>query len=374
MPSTRPKVLHVVLASEYSGAETLHAPFLRADPDALMACPPGSRTEEWAHRLGVRTVPIAARRIRVSGGTLEAVRGVGRALLAARDLRRLLNDHPERQVIVGTSVRPSAIASLAVLGLPGRRVVWTVTDLVPPNPIGAALVLLGRLTGARLVCLSHWIAERVAPHHSLISWPGVTLGPVPDADRDPANAIVVGHVSPTKRTDLAVEVAARVGAQEPRFGLDVVGRAQFRDEDRALEAALHARVRNDEQLARSVRFVGHDPDVPGRLARAGLLLHCRADEPFGMVLIEAMAAGLPVVAPAAGGPLEIGVHGATGLLYRPGDAAAASEAVLRLVRDPDLARRMGEAGRERVRTVFTAERQVAELEALIRALIPSARS
>lgn len=360
-----PGVLHVVLASEYSGAETLHAPVLRADPDALVACPAGSATERWAQRLGVATVALPYRQIRTSGGQVEALRGVLRALLAARDLRRILRSHPERTVVVGTSVRPSAIASVAALGLPGRRVVWTVTDLVPPAPIGPALVLLARLTRARMVCLSHWIAERVAARRTLVSWPGVPVPDLAEAERDPARAVIVGHVSPTKRTDLAVEIAARVAAEEPAFRLDVVGRAQYRAEDRALEAALHERVRADPGLA--VEFVGHDPDVPRRLARSGLLLHCRPDEPFGMVLIEAMAAGLPVVAPAAGGPLEIVVDGETGLLYPPGDATAAAAAVLRLVRDPALARRMGEAGRERVRRVFTPERQIADFRALLAA-------
>ena len=366
----RPRVLYVVLASEYSGAETLQEPVLRADADPLMACPPGSATERWAHGLGVPTVPLSHRSVRASGGPLEALRGAARLLPAARELRGLMRAHPEREVIVGTSVRPGLIASLAAIGL-RRNVVWMVTDLIPTFPFGPAIRAVARLTRARVVCISRFLSERVAGGAAVVSLPSVPVRPAPAGERDPALALLVGHVSPTKRTDLAVEVAVRVGERFPAFRLEVVGRAQYRDEDRALEAALHERVATDPAAAAHVAFVGHDPDVGARLDRAGMLLHCRPDEPFGMVLIEAMAAGLPVVAPAAAGPLEIVVDGETGFLFAPGDADAAAAAVLALLEDPRLASRMGAAGRQRVRTHFTPERQIAEIEAVLRHAVPA---
>ena len=84
-----------------------------------------------------------------------------------------------------------------------------------------------------------------------------------------------------------------------------------------------------------------------------------------MVVIEAMALGLPVVAPAAAGPLEIVEDGVSGLLYAPDDAPAAAESVLRLIRDRELARRLGAAGRARVAERFSLERQLAGIEALL---------
>ena len=177
--------------------------------------------------------------------------------------------------------------------------------------------------------------------------------------------MILGLISPTKRTDLAVEVAARVVREVPDFKLDVVGSARFRDEDFALEAELHRRVEADPQLRDSVRFTGHTDDVASHLADARFLLHCRPDEPFGIVLLEAMAAGLPVVAPAGGGPLDIVQDGVTGLLYPPDDAAAAAAKVLELLRDPDAAQRMGEAGRARVAEQFSLDDQVSALETLL---------
>jgi glycosyltransferase involved in cell wall biosynthesis len=69
------------------------------------------------------------------------------------------------------------------------------------------------------------------------------------------------------------------------------------------------------------------------LARAHLLLHCADREPYGLAIVEALAAGRPVAAPAAGGPQEL-LTPACGRLYAPGDAAAGAAAVIALLADP----------------------------------------
>jgi len=82
------------------------------------------------------------------------------------------------------------------------------------------------------------------------------------------------------------------------------------------------------------------------------------------VAMEAAAAGLPVVASAHGGVAEVVRDGETGLLVPPGDASALAAAVRVLADDPELAARMGEAGRRRVEEHFGVERMLAELQDL----------
>ena len=87
-------------------------------------------------------------------------------------------------------------------------------------------------------------------------------------------------------------------------------------------------------------------------------------EPFGIPVIEAMAAGLPVVATRAGALPEVVVDGETGILVERGDADGLAAAISRLLCDPHLRQRMGNAGRERVKRLFTWERSVARLQEL----------
>ena len=363
----RPRVAYVIQAEDFSGAEILHAPLLRADPHALVICPPDSRMEEFARGLGAATAPLPFRPLRHSGGWLETLGSVPRGVATARDLRRLLGDRPELDLVYCISIRPALVAAVATLGR-RRPTIWYLTDFLGPPPVRLLARLLAHLNGARAVAISRCVSEEFAgrsrrlAERTTVVYPGIdpsrfTPTPTPGAPR----AAVVGQVSPTKRTDLAVEVAAQVVRRVPEFKLEILGRAQFRDEDFALERSLRLRVARDPELSRTVAFSGYTSDVATALRGFGLLLHCRPDEPFGMALIEAMATGLPVVAPSSAGPAEIVEDRVTGLLYPPGDAEAAARCVTALLADAQLAGRLGEAARKAVERRFTAERQLAEL-------------
>jgi glycosyltransferase involved in cell wall biosynthesis len=91
-------------------------------------------------------------------------------------------------------------------------------------------------------------------------------------------------------------------------------------------------------------------------------------EPFGQVVVEGMAAGLPVVAAAAGGPAELIVDGRTGLLYPPGNADAIAGILQRLASDCALRRRLGLAAREKAREL-SPEAVAAQLMDVYRAVL-----
>lgn len=350
----------------------MHLPVLQADIDPLLACPPGSRTETLAHRHGIPTVPLPFRSLRHSGGLLETVRSAGRGLRSAWDLRRLLRRHRARRLVYCTSLRPGMLVALAKLGL-GRRALWAVTDLLPPAPLRQVTRMLAVAGCDRAAPLSRFTAADFVGRSArlraktVVVYPGADLNKLEPGLCDPgrARAAILGHVSPTKRTDFALDIARRVAAKAPGFELAVIGRAQYRDADFEFERQMQARVSSDDLLRRCVRFVGYTDNVAAELAKAGLLLHCRPDEPLGIALIEALAMGLPVVAPAAGGPLEIVEHGVSGLLYPPGDAERAAAYVLRLIGDRDEAARMGLAGRASVSRRFAAESYLEAIDGLL---------
>lgn len=114
----------------------------------------------------------------------------------------------------------------------------------------------------------------------------------------------------------------------------------------------------DLGVAEKVKFLGHVDNVPGFLLNIDLLVHTTDREPFGRVFIEAMAASKPVVAFDSGGAAEIVANGETGFLIPTGDIEAMASAVCRLLDDPALRQRMGEAGRRRVEERYTIQRHV----------------
>jgi glycosyltransferase involved in cell wall biosynthesis len=109
--------------------------------------------------------------------------------------------------------------------------------------------------------------------------------------------------------------------------------------------------------------------VPDLLAGMDLFVLPSHWEGMPVAILEAMAAGLPVVATAVGGTPEVVEDETTGLLPPPRDPVALAEAISRLLRDPERARRMGEAGRKRVETEFSMDANVRRVEALYEQLL-----
>jgi L-malate glycosyltransferase len=139
-------------------------------------------------------------------------------------------------------------------------------------------------------------------------------------------------------------------------GEDQTPRKEYRAhlEKLALELDLQARV----------HFTGWLPDVAALLPALDVFVSSSRVEPFGLVMVEAMACGLPVVATATGGAREIVRDGVTGRLVAVGDHQALAAAVCSLLVDEEERHRMGAQGRARARERFSLERMVAETEAL----------
>jgi glycosyltransferase involved in cell wall biosynthesis len=127
----------------------------------------------------------------------------------------------------------------------------------------------------------------------------------------------------------------------------VVGEALFGEQEYAMRLRGLA---GELGIAGRVEFRGFRADVPAELAAMDVLVHCSTvPEPFGQVVAEGMAAGLPVVATAAGGPAEIIRHDVDGLLHPLGDAAELAAALRRLAADPGLRQRLGRCARASAR-------------------------
>jgi glycosyltransferase involved in cell wall biosynthesis len=111
-------------------------------------------------------------------------------------------------------------------------------------------------------------------------------------------------------------------------------------------------------LEHHVQLVGFRHDILPLLKGLDLFVMSSVTEGLGTSILDAMAASRAVVATAAGGIPEVVEHEVTGVLVPPQNSAALAEAIVRLLKDEPLRRRMGEAGFERVRALFSVDRMV----------------
>jgi glycosyltransferase involved in cell wall biosynthesis len=134
------------------------------------------------------------------------------------------------------------------------------------------------------------------------------------------------------------------------------------------EGSLLAELRKEAQalgLDQCVVFAGWRSDIPEILSTLDVFVHCPTTwiEGLGIAHLEAMAMGKPTVVSRNGGLIDAAVDGLTGFVVTPGDTAQLAGAVLRLLEDPELARRCGEEARRRVEELFDAGQNTRKLEA-----------
>lgn len=187
-----------------------------------------------------------------------------------------------------------------------------------------------------------------------------------DAQRQPFTVLCVARQYPRKRVIDLLEAFALVRARLAAARLVIIG-------DGPEHGALRQRL-EELQLGEAVRLLGALPDdaaVRQWYARSSLFCLPSEQEGFGIVFLEAMASGLPVVSTTAAAIPEVVLDGQTGLLVPPRDPAALAEALLRLLEDQALLARLRAGGRQQVRR-FSWDR-VAErfLEAVAPLLPPS---
>ncbi len=361
------RLLFVSYSGILGGAERVLLDFAGGLPgEAIIACPPGDLAER-ARAAGVPVLALAERPLALRASAPARLRAGVAIAGHARDLRRLSRTLAP-DLVVSWGMR-SAIARL--LGAGGRRYVIAHHDLLPGRLIGAA-VRAAAARAALVMVPSQAVARDLDPRGRLgdrlrVVAPGVDITRFAgeQAPVSPPEILVLGAVTDWKRPDLALEAVALARRRLPDLRLRLVGGPPAGET--ALLERLRARAEQPD-LAGAVELAGPLADPAPALARATCLLHCAPREPFGLAVLEALAAGRPVVASAACGPLEI-VDSRCGELYPPGDATAAAAALVALVTDPRRATTMGEQGRRRARQRFDLEAARTRFASLARAAV-----
>ena len=182
---------------------------------------------------------------------------------------------------------------------------------------------------------------------------------VPEWFGCPSDAIIVGSVgwlTDVKGHRYLLEAAKKITQTRPGLHIVIVGSGNQHDalQQQATQLGLEA----------SVHLLGHRDNIETCLAGFDLFVLPSSNEGMGRALIEAMAAGLPVIATKVGGIPALVNHGVNGLLVPSGDAQALADALRSILEHPDMARKLGEAARQSIGARFGASNMVRAIETL----------
>jgi glycosyltransferase involved in cell wall biosynthesis len=223
---------------------------------------------------------------------------------------------------------------------------------------------------------------RIAPARSItLMHPGIDVGrfaPRRDPDLRQAHGIpldvplvsIVGRLQPWKGQRQFLEAAALVAQTHPDTYFAVVGGAilgwegDYPDELKRLAAGLGVHERTV--------FTGHTTEAARWMAASDIVVNASQPEPFGLVVVEAMASGCAVVAVAKGGPRDVIEDGHSGLLCPSREPRVLAEAILRLLNSDGLRAGLGRAAREEVQRRFTREAMAGRFAEILRATVAAA--
>lgn len=331
-----------------------------------LSCPDHAPLSGQAREAGIAVVPIASR------GAVD-----WRAALVLRGALR----RGEFDVVHAHNGRTTLTGAIAV-ALAGRGRLVATQHFIQPSRLGRrgfkriGSNMLHRWVGRRVdrfIAISQATRDGMVqrgdcPERKIVIVPnGITALPqLSPSDQESVRAglgvaqgvgliVCVARLEPEKDVSILIDAMARLPAA-PKAVCVIIG-------DGSQKTDIDNRIAN-LGLRSSVRLAGFRSDAAALIGSADMLVLPSRAEPFGLVILEAMALGKPVIATAAGGPLEIVEDGVTGLLTRPGDPDALAAAIADLLTDPARRRAMGSAGHARFNARFTAGHMAAATAAV----------
>jgi L-malate glycosyltransferase len=371
----------VVGGAEWSLLELMAG--MRERVDVALACPAGELASlaaaQGIRTFAIRPVPLGFRVdvVATAGGV---VRAVGATIDIARAAARSGAD-----LVHANSVR-AGIAAIGARAGGAPRPLVHVRDALPDTALGrisAALVSRGALL---VLANSHFTATHMYANGSRavrVVYNGVDFEryAAVTVDRhavrrelglaaESAVMGVIAQLTPWKAQDDAIRTLALVRERRPDAHLVLVGEAKFRDRSTSYDNVSYEgslrRLADSLDVADALTFLGERRDVPELLRAFDILLVPSRHEPFGRSIVEAMAAGTPVIATRVGGPSEVIADGTSGVLLPPSSPSLWAEAVLQLLEDDRRRARLVAEAAQTVRSRFGRERQLEQMDALYR--------
>jgi glycosyltransferase involved in cell wall biosynthesis len=358
-----PKLAIVSASAVPGGAERALLGLVRQLPTAgiepfAVLLQPGPLAE-WLALADCPTVVLDAGRTRQLYRTASVLARIRKSLIEQR-----------ADVVLSSQSKSHVYGGVAALSA-GLPAVWWQMEIPHRSRIEW---VAGRVPAAVVICASRAAEEaqrRLTPHRQILRIPLSVDVPAIAARRGSGRAVrrqlgwegnrvvgIVGRLQPDKGQMTFLEAAALLAQEHDGIRFAIVGGAILGWEG-SYPSELRQRAK-ELGLADRVHFAGHQDDVAPWFDACDVVVHAALNEPFGLVLIEAMALGKPLVAASAGGPIDIVEDGLSGVLTPPGNPSELARAVGRVLEDPALAAMLATGAAKRAES-FTDQRVAAQL-------------
>ena len=329
----------------------------------------------FRERLERVAVPVE---VMAAGEPLKTVARDGRGLAQLRAIpgvwklaRRVAARAADFDVLFANSQKALVIGALAAW-MSGKKLLWYLHDILTAEHFSGlnrrVAVTVGNRFAARIIAnsqasLEAFVASGGRKDRTTVVYNGIDSKLYVEEPEGAARKLraetgwvseplvgVFSRLAPWKGQHVLLEALRLV----PNLCAVFVGAPLFGDEARYLNE-LESKAR-ELGVKERVRFLGFREDIPALLHAVDFVAHTSvAPEPFGRVIVEGMLAGKPVVAARAGGACEIIKDGVTGCLVPPGEPIELASVLRRLIEEPELAARLGGAGREAATRQFSVE-------------------
>jgi glycosyltransferase involved in cell wall biosynthesis len=377
-----PRILFIDQSGQLGGAEICLLPLaVRCTPRSEVLLLSDGPFRNRLHAEGVKVSVESDARIqgikkdRMKVGALAALPGILRQI-------RMIAERAKPFDIVFLNTQKALILGAFGRALHGKPTVWHVHDIVSREHFGRLHLTL--IKWAVKVGVDHVIANSRASADALIELTGLPRSAVPVVhngvdmtrfgdDAGQASAVIqqrraalglprdaflvglFGRFTQWKGQHVALDAIARV----PNAHLVLVGDALFGETAYAKSLRTQAEALG---ITSRVHFAGFQHDVASWMKAMDVIVHASTQpEPFGLVIIEAMAAGKPVIASNGGAVPEIVRHGENGMIIEPGNASKLAVAISTLHREPEFARRIAAQGHADAGQHFSIDRYLQQM-------------
>jgi glycosyltransferase involved in cell wall biosynthesis len=304
--------------------------------------------------------------IRKEGSFASSLSGMPALLRLRKELAALANRF---DVVYANSQKAFLLGALARKRR--QKLIWHLRDMLTADHFSPfmrrAAVLAGNMSASTVIVNSEATLESFAMaggrrDKAVVVYNGISAKPfdtITDSDVERLRKEfgvegkfvlgVFGRLSPWKGQDVVIDALPQL----PDAHVFIVGEALFGEQAFAEGLRTRARLKGVEDR---VHFLGFRRDIPALMKSVDVVVHSStAPEPFGRVIVEAMLAERPVIATRAGGVVEIVENENTGLLVTPGSADELAAAIMRVMSDVNLSRKLVQAGKARACSVFSTD-------------------